>query len=251
MPFRIDNLSRQLVLGGGASSENKSLVIQVPLHYKTINEAVKVAGPRPASIIEVHTGIYEENVTLEDNVSIVGIGMVMLKGKMILHGNGFIRDLYLDHLQISDATRSVEGCQIDQTLQIEKSHVTFRNIEIQCSLIARFATIVLRQSCIFSEDYSLELTQSTLYADDCDLQGEIKMEDTSIATLKESSIVSVHDVDLIVVEDEKSTIQLFNCYVTAKTRVKSGPGNSIRANLIALGSATEMVGGENIKLESI
>jgi hypothetical protein len=249
MAFRIHDLNRQQLLSipPPSSGVQFSHILHVPSKYPTINSALLIA--KPDHLIEISSGIYQENLFVKEKIHITGVGEVKILGKVVLEGNGNLSNLEISELE-NNGNRSLSDCQISKSLIIQGS-LYGHNLSILCSTVVKGQAIIRLSSLIPPKgSFALLAQDSDVLLENSSVLGPLSLEGKSVVHCNQVSIADNTNVDLIEVE-ENSTIQLFNCIASGGGKIKSGNGTSIRSNLVALGSAKELIGGENVIVPSV
>lgn len=244
--YRIINVSRpHLVVSGGTTIVQQPLTTSV--YPKTITEMIQSLHGKGTVVI--NSGVYQENVIVPNGVNLYGNGIVKIDGSLTLEGEGSVsnvdsRDMYVK------GQRLVEKSEV-KTIYIFSGYLGGSGMQIG-RIISNNGQFSLRNSVLGRTvlDYTLNMTHSTGIIESSTLEGPSLLKTGSVLDCRQSSIVGGNE-DLFETEDETVTLQMFNCTVFGERLIKSGPGTSIRANVIALSEAREFEGGENTKLESI
>lgn len=237
MNGRIIDLNKfyRIVPSGGGSND---------LQFKTITETVS----KGAGTYLIPSGIYNENVTLENNVNLIGNGLVKINGKLTIIGDGVIDFIECDDV-ILQGRRSINRCSfgkidvIDGYMNCHGSNVS--NLNLQNS---QFVMV----NCVIggNREFNVILNHSSGLIESSNIEGSTLIRNESILDCRQTSIVGEND--LFVVEEYISTLQLFNCVLYGNSvNIKTGAGTSIRGNCIALSNANQFEGGENIKVENV
>jgi len=252
MAHRIHDLNRSLTIvsipqGSGVQTSH---ILYVPSKYPTIGSALAVA--KKGQLIEVSSGIYNENVTLEDDVHLTGVGEVTIMGKLLLNGTGKLSGITCESLKVRGG-RIVHDVEVLKLVEILGGTLQGSNLTLRCSIKVTGGNLVMRTSSSIpdSGSHSVIMKDSNVLLENSFIGGPIKIEEKSVLNCTQVSIVDRSGVDLIETKDETSTVQLFNCIVSGDGKVKSGNGTSIRSNLIVLGSANQLEGGENIVIQPV
>ncbi len=256
MSYRIINLAKPVVLISSSSSVKKTFSITQMI--------ANLHGKKES--ISVPSGVYRENVTIPDGVSLMGNGTVQIHGNVFLHGEGILSYVDMENLTVVDGNRVLVNCSTN-LLTIEKnSYVDCRGSYLT-KIISNEGKFIVRNSSIGTKEtapsytvpsYTIEMENSIGVIESSTIEGSTKLGASTILDCKQTCIVGKERVDgehstedLFETFDETTTLQLFNCTVYGYGLVKSGLGTSIRANVIALSDAVGFEGGENIKIESI
>lgn len=196
--------------------------------------------------VQIPEGVYTENVNVPDGVHLIGNGVVRVEGVLTLLGNGMIRNLQVTRLIIK-GNRSVENCVAERaTFEGGDSYLFHTTIEkgtqvINGNLVARMCSLDNEE-----KEYALHVSAAICVLDSCTLKGCTWIE-KSVLDCKRTEVIGDADTfNLFETQDEETTVQLFGCTVFGDKKIKVGPGTSIRANVIALGTATEFEGGVNV-----
>jgi hypothetical protein len=245
MSHRIINISKPTLL---VYSSARNSVQEL----STIKEMIDSLKGKKGTLI-VPSGIYHENAVLPDGVSLVGSGYVQIIGTLTLEGEGMITSIDSDKIVVK-GKRLGEKCNTS-LLQIDtegyfncyNSHVA----QVICSngqFLIRNSTIGTNETYPVSM-YSITLNNGIGLVESSTIEGSCMLHSGSVLDCKQTAVIGTDD--LFQTQDETVTLQLFNCTVYGNNLIKSGPGTSIRSNVVALSDATVFEGGENLKIDSV
>lgn len=233
-------------------------IVHADPKFSTIAAAIASAvTSKVESTIVIPEGDYKENVTVPDKVSLTGKGAVNIIGTVNLDGKGSISNIAMQTCIVQGgANRILEKCEF-AALNVQPGGIIHaRQIFVQNTLNANRANIFISTSTISGSPaapVALILAAGTTCSIEAStIEGSTQMSGKTILDCKQSNIVGMNTTeDLFTVSDPESVLQLFNCTVTGQSRIKSGPGSSVRANVIALGSANVFTGGKDVKLADV
>lgn len=245
--YRIINLSRpHLVVSAGIPIATQPLTA-TSVSPKTITEMIQSLHGEGTVVIP--SGVYQENVIVPNGVNLYGNGIVKIDGSLTLEGEGSVSNVDSKDMYVR-GQRLVEKSEV-KTIYIFSGYLGGSGMQIE-RLVSNNGQFSLRNSVLGRTvlNYTVIMENSTGIIESSTLEGPSLLKTGSVLDCRQSSIVG-GDEDLFETEDETVTLQLFNCTVFGERLIKSGPGTSIRANVVALSEAREFEGGENTKLESI
>lgn len=242
MAYRIINLAKPVVLAPSSRASTPAISISqmiVNLHGKK-------------GTITVPSGIYIENLTVPDGVTVLGNGIVHVNGQIELKGEGILSHIETNSVTVlSSGNRVLINCTTNLLSLHQDSHVDCRGGSVS-QIRSTGGNFIVRNTSIGTTlpEYAIDISNSMGIIESCTIEGSTKLGISTVLDCKQTSIVGGEE-DLFETFDETTTLQLFNCTVYGAGLIKSGPGTSIRANVIALSDAVGFEGGENIKIESI
>ena len=245
MSHRIIDVSRQYPYISPITEH----VLVVPHNFPTIANAIEKAQVN--STIHVYPGIYSEPLQVPDKVHIEGIGYdVVITGTSSFNGSGACKNVKLVSVITSPGSnRSFKDTQISGSLKCVESTVRLENSYVNGGIIDLGGNITLR-FVVISGPYSLDLNNSICTAENSTFENSVTLQGSTVLDCRQTTIIDSNR-DLIQTLNDTVTVQLFNCFAMGQALIKSGPGNSVRSNLISLGEARELVGGSNIQLGSV
>jgi len=238
MASRIYNIERPPSL-----IESSRFTLSVPHRYVSIEKAIGAA--KKGSTIEVYPGNYAGDFTLKDGVNLIGIGEgVIITGTITVEGTSTIKNLEVISVKFlidSNLVLSrVSANKVCGSGILRGDHLHLGEVEgTQTGHISLLSSTIKR----------LLLSEVVSTIDSCTIEDGVKLSGESVIDCRNTTLIS-QDHDIIEV-GPGGLVQLFNCYASGNCRIKSGEGNSYRSNLIALGEATEFIGGVNTRIENI
>ncbi len=238
MSFRVHNGTHALVIE--TSRVSLDTIKKSPL---TITAMI---ASQKEGTVQIPEGVYTENVTVPDGVHLIGNGVVRVEGVLTLLGNGVIRNLQTTRM-IVRGNRSIENCVVERaTFEGGDSYLFHTTVEKGTQVFS--ANLVARMCSLDNEEkeYALHVSEAICVLDTCALKGCAWVE-KSVLDCKRTDVIGDADTfNLFETQDSDTTVQLFNCTVFGDKKIKTGPGTSIRGNVMALGTATEFEGGTNV-----
>lgn len=255
---RMVNCERPITLGGSSFAATQinvkpnivKGVFHVPTQYQSISKALEKATQ--GITIEVRGGTYNEPLNVPNGVDIIGFGTVKINGKVVVNGTGSLSGLKFKNLEISSSTRFIDKCIIEGHLFIAVSYVKLVDCLIEGDTEINESEVVFKSTSLSAnEGVCLILNKAITLLDGCSTVGPITASNETVMDCKNTTLVENNNLDIIETTDETTSIQLFNCYVCGTKFIKSGPGTSVRSNVIPLKTAKEFIGGENFVIQSV
>jgi len=241
MSYRIININKPTLFMYGSVQQESHKV-------SSIRELIEGLKGKKGTLI-VPTGTYHEDVILPDGVSLIAGGYVQIIGTLTLEGEGVITSIDSDKI-IVKGKRLGEKCNTS-FVQIDSGYFSCYNSRVS-RIVCVNGQFLIRNSTIGVNElsvYSVTLKNGIGLVESSTIEGSCMLHSGSVLDCKQTSVIGTDD--LFQTEDETVTLQMFNCTVYGSNLVKSGPGTSIRANVVALSDATVFEGGENVKIDSV
>ncbi len=244
MAFKLQDVNRS---GRNISfPETKADILRVPGSYSDIKSALLIA--KSQQVIEIAAGLYKENI-INENIDLSGVGEVTIDGDITLSGSGKLTNIICNNLTIT-------GTWILTDIQAKKLTIKDGSIETRYSyideLICEKGSVVMSNSTISTRsEYAVEMSDSYGLFENIHIVGPLNLEENVTLTCSQVRFTCTNHVDLIETKNETTIVYLFNCIAAGNAKIKSGNGTTYRSNLIGLGTATELVGGENLILQPI